>query len=120
MMGTSISDLQLGQNILEVCVNDRCVLLAGWDQIQTIESLLRKGGYKGQLTSDVYKSIRLTRYQSEKLAMSYNDYVCHKNPAVGAPGMHVPNGVVANGYHHDRHGGGGDMGGRYSSSNHRS
>ncbi|KAG8200659.1 hypothetical protein JTE90_022280 [Oedothorax gibbosus] len=46
----------------------------GWDQIQTIDSLLRKGGYKGIITTDVRKSIRLTRYQSEKLTVSYNEY----------------------------------------------
>ncbi|CAL1275622.1 unnamed protein product [Larinioides sclopetarius] len=46
----------------------------GWDQIQTIDSLLRKGGYKGVITNDVRKSIRLTRYQSEKITVSYNEY----------------------------------------------
>jgi len=47
----------------------------GWDQIQTIDSLLRKGGYKGPITMDVRKSIRLTRYQSEKLTVSYQEYL---------------------------------------------
>ncbi|XP_042899970.1 uncharacterized protein CG5902 isoform X1 [Parasteatoda tepidariorum] len=46
----------------------------GWDRIQTIDSLLRKGGYKGSISSDVRKSIRLTRYQSEKLTVSYPEY----------------------------------------------
>ncbi|KAK2181426.1 hypothetical protein NP493_399g01026 [Ridgeia piscesae] len=99
----------------------------GWDQVQTIESLLRKGGYKGPLTADVYKSIRLTRYQSEKLTMSYSDYICHKNPALAATMHPITNGVVPNGHHvPDHHGdrrhGSSDSGrsGRYSSTNHRS
>ena len=48
---------------------------AGWDRIQTIDSLLRKGGYKGTITGEVRKNIRLTRYQSEKLTISYAEYI---------------------------------------------
>lgn len=51
----------------------------GWDRVQTIDSLLRKGGYKGTITNDVRKTVKLTRYQSEKLTLGYNDYVGHKN-----------------------------------------
>lgn len=46
----------------------------GWDRIQTIDSLLRKGGYKASITVDVRRSIRLTRYQSEKITVSYDEY----------------------------------------------
>lgn len=46
----------------------------GWDHIQTIDSLLRKGGFKGHISSDVRDSIRLTRYQSEKMTVSYQEY----------------------------------------------
>lgn len=46
----------------------------GWDQIQTIDSLLRKGGFKGSITSEVRQSINLTRYKSEKITVSYGDY----------------------------------------------
>jgi len=46
----------------------------GWDRIQTIDSLLRKGGFKGVITNDVRLSIRLTRYQSEKITVSYQEY----------------------------------------------
>ncbi|XP_045768610.1 uncharacterized protein CG5902 [Maniola jurtina] len=47
----------------------------GWDQIQTIDSLLRKGGYKAAITTDLRRSIKLTRYQSEEVSASYNDYI---------------------------------------------
>ena len=43
--------------------------------MQTIDSLLRKGGYKGTITNEVRKSIRLTRYQSEKLTISYGEFI---------------------------------------------
>ncbi|KAG1672978.1 AMMECR1-like protein [Nymphon striatum] len=46
----------------------------GWDRVQTIDSLLRKGGFKGSITTDVRRSLRLTRYQSEKLTVGYQEY----------------------------------------------
>jgi AMMECR1 domain-containing protein len=46
----------------------------GWNQTQTIDSLLRKGGFKGNITPDLRSSIKLTRYQSEKVSASYADY----------------------------------------------
>lgn len=46
----------------------------GWSQIETIDSLLRKGGFRGTITAQFRQSINLTRYKSEKLTVSYNDY----------------------------------------------
>ncbi|TGZ39028.1 hypothetical protein DBV15_02332, partial [Temnothorax longispinosus] len=43
----------------------------GWDQIQTIDSLLHKGGYKGLVTPDIRRSVKLTRYQSEKITLAW-------------------------------------------------
>ena len=53
----------------------QCV--AGWDKIQTIDSLLRKGGFKGNVTPEVRRGIRLVRYQSEKITVGYPDYLVH-------------------------------------------
>uniref|UniRef100_A0A7N4NVI7 AMMECR nuclear protein 1 n=1 Tax=Sarcophilus harrisii TaxID=9305 RepID=A0A7N4NVI7_SARHA len=50
----------------------------GWDHIQTIDSLLRKGGYKATITNEFRKSIKLTRYRSEKMTMSYSEYIAHR------------------------------------------
>ncbi|KAJ8310660.1 hypothetical protein KUTeg_012525 [Tegillarca granosa] len=50
----------------------------GWDRIQTIDSLLRKGGYKGHINHEVRGQLRLTRYRSEKITISYTDYVSQK------------------------------------------
>lgn len=51
----------------------------GWDHVQTIDSLLRKGGFRATITQDLRKSIKLTRYQSERITVTYQDYVCHVN-----------------------------------------
>jgi len=47
----------------------------GWTQTQTVDSLLRKGGFKGHVTPEVRASVKLTRYQSEKVSVSYQDFV---------------------------------------------
>lgn len=49
----------------------------GWDKIQTIDNLLRKGGFKGAVTPEVRQSTRLVRYRSEKMTVSYSDYLQH-------------------------------------------
>ncbi|EGI59540.1 Uncharacterized protein G5I_12323 [Acromyrmex echinatior] len=43
----------------------------GWDQIQTIDSLLHKGGFKGLVTPDIRRSLKLTRYQSEEVTIAW-------------------------------------------------
>ncbi|XP_032643970.2 nuclear protein AMMECR1 isoform X1 [Chelonoidis abingdonii] len=50
----------------------------GWDHIQTIDSLLRKGGYKAPISNEFRKTIKLTRYRSEKMTMSYTEYLAHR------------------------------------------
>ena len=50
----------------------------GWDAVQTIDSLLRKGGYRGPINNEVRRNIKLTRYRSEKITISYNDYIGHR------------------------------------------
>lgn len=47
----------------------------GWDHYQTVENLLRKGGYKGDITPQFRATIRTKRYRSEKLSVSYQEYV---------------------------------------------
>jgi len=56
----------------------------GWNQVQTIDSLLRKGGFKGTVTPEVRAAIKLTRYQSEKVSVTYADYVGRWQSARGA------------------------------------
>ena len=44
-----------------------------WDHETTLKHLIRKAGYKGTLES-VFKNIQVTRYQSIKSALSYQEY----------------------------------------------
>lgn len=49
----------------------KCVFCStGWDHIQTIDSLLRKGGYKAPITNDFRKTIKLTRWGPGSLEQS--------------------------------------------------
>lgn len=76
-------------------------LFVGWDQIQTIDSLLRKGGHRGPVTVELRQSIKLTRYQSEKVSTSYAEYIarsrghCGTGSSIGTAGMPLP---YTNGY----------------------
>lgn len=53
-----------------------------WNRVQTIDSLLRKGGFRGSITDDVRRSIKLTRYRSEKITVSYTDYQSRHKQAI--------------------------------------
>ncbi|KOX69923.1 AMMECR1-like protein [Melipona quadrifasciata] len=53
------------------------LICKGWNQIETIDSLLHKGGYKGLVTPDIRRSLKLTRYQSEKVTVSYQEYMTY-------------------------------------------
>jgi len=46
----------------------------GWSKKQAIDSLLRKAGHRGPITEEVRQAVRLTRYRSEKISVSYRDY----------------------------------------------
>ncbi|KAJ2307448.1 hypothetical protein IWW55_000972 [Coemansia sp. RSA 2706] len=47
----------------------------GWSKKQTIDHLLRKGGYEPAITDEMRRSIKLTRYQSKKEHLSYEEFV---------------------------------------------
>lgn len=46
----------------------------GWNKVQTIDSLLWKGGYRNCVTEEFRRNIRLTKYRSEKLTVSHAEY----------------------------------------------
>lgn len=56
-------------------------LEAGWTKEETIESLLKKAGTKGQFTQALKDSIKLTRYRSEKVKMTFEEYASTKKSA---------------------------------------
>ncbi|VDQ01506.1 unnamed protein product [Trichobilharzia regenti] len=47
----------------------------GWNHCETIDSLLRKGGYRGTINDALRQSIRLTRYRSEKFSVHATEYL---------------------------------------------
>ena len=46
----------------------------GWNKLQAIDSLLRKGGFKDVITEEFRQSVHVVRYQSEKCILSYEEY----------------------------------------------
>lgn len=46
-----------------------------WDQEETVAHLVRKAGYRGDLSESLFASIHCSRYQSSKYRMTYKDYV---------------------------------------------
>jgi uncharacterized protein (TIGR00296 family) len=51
-----------------------------WDHVETIDSLLRKGGYKSPITDELRNKLDVTRYQSEKLTRSFMDWQKNLSP----------------------------------------
>ena len=46
----------------------------GWDQKETLKYLIRKAGYEGKIDQALLSRIKLTRYQSSKAHMTYDEY----------------------------------------------
>lgn len=46
----------------------------GWTKEQAIDSLLRKGNCKSPVTEEYRRTIKLTRYQTEKYVVTYDEY----------------------------------------------
>jgi len=51
----------------------------GWTKEEALESLVRKAGYKGALTQALISSIKMTRYQSSKHTLTYQEYLALNN-----------------------------------------
>eukprot|EP00795_Rhopilema_esculentum_P016787 gene16787-8247_t len=51
----------------------------GWSKVETIDSLLRKGGFKGHISNEVRHRIKLTRYRSEKITVCYDEFIAARN-----------------------------------------
>jgi len=46
----------------------------GWNQRQTVENLLRKGGYQAEITPAFLRTVHARRYRTEKVMVSFHDY----------------------------------------------
>jgi uncharacterized protein (TIGR00296 family) len=49
-----------------------------WTKIMSIDNLIRKSGFNGSITDLLYDKIKLTRYRSSKMKLSYADYLKKK------------------------------------------
>eukprot|EP00934_Nitzschia_sp_Nitz4_P001310 Nitzschia sp. Nitz4//scaffold66_size103028//1802//2515//NITZ4_004487-RA/size103028-processed-gene-0.20-mRNA-1//-1//CDS//3329556317//1310//frame0 len=47
----------------------------GWTIPETLDSLIKKAGYKGRVTSALLSAIQCTRFQSSKFSCTYQEYV---------------------------------------------
>lgn len=47
---------------------------AGWDHRATLKHLARKSGYRGKVDDRFLEAVALTRYQSSKAWLSYDQY----------------------------------------------
>ena len=50
----------------------------GWNHHQTIESLMRKAGFSGNISGLVKSKIKVERYQSSKAFMTYHEWLQYK------------------------------------------
>ncbi|KAG0084726.1 AMME syndrome candidate protein 1 protein [Podila epicladia] len=53
-----------------------------WTKEHAIRSLVRKGGFNGQVTDKFLRGVKLQRYQSDKLQVPFVEYKAHKSPRV--------------------------------------
>ncbi|TFK29262.1 alport syndrome [Coprinopsis marcescibilis] len=47
----------------------------GWDKIQAIDSAIHKAGWRGAISEDLRRSIKLRRYQSQKCTVTWDEYI---------------------------------------------
>lgn len=47
----------------------------GWNKIEAVDSAIQKAGWRGRITEDLRRSIKLRRYQSRKCTVGWDDYI---------------------------------------------
>lgn len=52
----------------------------GWTKEETINSLIRKAGFRGSITENLRLSLRTTRYQSTAAKATYEEYLRARRP----------------------------------------
>jgi len=46
----------------------------GWDKTEAVDSAIQKAGWKGRITEDLRRSVKLQRYQSRQCAITWDEY----------------------------------------------
>ena len=47
----------------------------GWNHDETVDSLIRKSGYRGTISVQLKAELNVTRYQSSKVKLTYAEYL---------------------------------------------
>ncbi|KAF6762834.1 alport syndrome [Ephemerocybe angulata] len=47
----------------------------GWDKIEAVDSAIHKAGWRGRITEDLRRSVKLRRYQSRKCTVGWDEYI---------------------------------------------
>jgi len=50
----------------------------GWNHVETLDNLMRKGGFKSEITEEDRLAVSVERFQSEKKTISYDEYMAYK------------------------------------------
>lgn len=57
----------------------------GWSHAQTLQELIAKAGFRGQIDAALRRGIKLTRYQSEKESLTFAQYCALREQLTGVP-----------------------------------
>lgn len=68
----------------------------GWSHAQTLEELIHKSGFRGSVNLALHERISLTRYQSEKESLTFDDYCAMRHQITGV--QHRPHQTQTNGH----------------------
>ncbi|KAH6915214.1 alport syndrome [Coprinopsis sp. MPI-PUGE-AT-0042] len=55
----------------------------GWDKLEAVDSAIQKAGWRGVISEDLRRSIKLRRYQSRKCEVSWDDYIEWRDEQLG-------------------------------------
>lgn len=50
----------------------------GWNHVETLDNLIRKGGFRGPISEEMRLKVNVVRFQSEKVHMSHQEYLAYK------------------------------------------
>ncbi|KAH9943370.1 AMMECR1 domain-containing protein [Epithele typhae] len=56
----------------------------GWDRLETIDSAIRKAGWGGRISEDLRRAVRVVRYQSRVVDVSWKEYAQWRTASGGA------------------------------------
>lgn len=67
----------------------------GWTKVETINSLIKKAGYSGNVTDALRRRLKLTRYKSSLFTLHYTEYVAYCQETRGKDLVRVDGAVLS-------------------------